>query len=185
MKKEIHLKARIERVENNVNKLAWEKAQRENLVKLEDRVGKIEDCIDWEVARTTMRGVPDVPKNLKAAQKQCVICGDTAVSERRFYQCPACGSEYADADQIKANAESQREAEKGETPKQRWMRENLRPGEVYAGIVLDLYGTTGYDYHLIVGVDSPEYMPATIREFQLINMNVNGRYAFVRRIPVE
>lgn len=121
MKKEIHLKARIERVENNVNKLAWDKAQHEDLVKLEDRIEKLE------------------------------------MSNSDFH----------------------------ETPKQRWMRENLRPGEVYAGIVLDLYGTTGYDYHLIVGVDSPEYMPATIREFQLINMNVNGRYAFVRRIPVE
>lgn len=129
------MKERIEQLEKDVNNLAWGKAQHEDLVKLDDRVGKIEDCIDWGAARAMMNGVVDLP--------------------------PLADSDFH------------------ETPKQRWMRKNLRPGEIYAGIMLGIY-----DYHLIVTTGVNSGLVPNSRELDLMRANlVSGKY--IRRIPVE
>lgn len=73
-----------------------------------------------------------------------------------------------------------------ETPKQRWMRENLRPGEVYAGIILAKYEDK-YDYHLVASVEGTLVGRAfaTEREQDLMRANLSMILPYVRRIPVE
>lgn len=138
---------------------------------LEERIEKLENFIELEVARTTKRGGADVPKPR-----------GTFTVERL--------EELREANKLEERGVLDLDdSDFHETPKQRWMRENLRPGEVYAGILLGMDGKP--DMHIMVQRHwSDGYSAPTLRETRLIEVNtlINNPFdssTFVRRIPVQ